>query len=262
MMLSVFGFLAGLTAGLIDSMAGGGGLLTLPFLTLALGAGAQAIATNKIVGLSGAVMALFIYRRKDRSSLKMAWVFSAAILVGSFIGSGLTARLPKELFPVLLLLTIPTILFFVLKKSLWLHADTDTLQIKPKIPIRNVLIAGFACGLYDGGWGPGGGTFMLVSLLWAARMPLLMALTASKLANTCSAGIALTHFLWIDRTLVHWPIGILVAMGMGTGAMIGARIASDRLSRIVRPALVLISLGLLLSTLIRHISDIKNLFSS
>jgi len=80
-------FITGLAAGIIDAIAGGGGLITLPVWSLYLGPGAHAIGTNKIVGTLASLTALIVYLKHGKISWKKGGVFLASIAIGSFIGS-------------------------------------------------------------------------------------------------------------------------------------------------------------------------------
>src|SRR5947209_5901322 len=96
---------AGLLAGFIDSIAGGGGLVTLPTLILIVGPGAQAIGTNKIVGSVAALVALGVYARAGHLQWKRSAAFAFWIGVGSFCGSRVSPLIPPEFFKWLLLVT-------------------------------------------------------------------------------------------------------------------------------------------------------------
>ncbi len=258
-MLIALLLMAGLCAGFIDSIAGGGGLITLPTLGIAVGPGVHAIATNKIVGCSGALMALIVYMGSIRVPWAKALGFSAWVMLGSFSGSQVSPHLPQEFFQWFLLATYPVILWTVWKKDLWIqeavaphtHEHTRGSRIHwawGGAAHPRIMAAGLACGFYDGMWGPGGGTFMLLGLLLVARLPLLPAIAASKLANTVSAGTALLGYSL--HGLVHVREGLIMAMGMCVGAYLGARLASKKAVVIVRPLLVAISTMLLLKNLL------------
>ena len=240
-----FLIIAGIVTGFIDSVAGGGGLISLPVLSLALAPGAEAIGTNKIVGTLAALVALIVYARAGHMDLKKSLLFALFIAGGSFLGSLITPHLPQSSFRWILLVMCPFILWVVLKKDLW----TQERHSRPlrKHSAFKIGLSGLACGLYDGAFGPGGGTFMFLSLLFFARLPLFTALAASKLANTTSAGVALVSYA--SRGFVHWTEGTLMAIGVIAGAFLGARFATKKAAVLVRPVLVTVS-GLLILKLL------------
>ena len=242
----LFLILAGLITGLIDSIAGGGGLISLPILSLALTPGADAIGTNKIVGSLAALVALIVYARAGHMDLKKSLIFTLLISTGSFLGSSITPHLPQNAFRWILLVMCPFILWVVLKKDLWIQ-ERDSRPLK-KPSVFKVGLSGLICGVYDGAFGPGGGTFMFLSLLLFARLPLFTALAASKLANTISAGVALVSYA--SRGFVHWTEGILMASGVIVGAFLGAQFATKKASHLVRPVLVSVSVLLMLKLLL------------
>lgn len=238
--------LVGLVAGFIDAIAGGGGLITLPFLTLMLVDPAHAVGTNKIVGTLGALTAFLIYQKQNKINIKEGMAFCVTIAAGSWTGSKITPHIPPEYFAWGLLLFSPIILWVIFKKDLLIKE-----RIREK---KNLHFAAFASaflvGIYDGGFGPGGGTFMLLALLLVAKLPLLHALTLSKLANTFSAGTALVSFGLAGY--VHWELGFTTATGMVFGAFVGSKAASKHLMKIVRPVLVVVVL-LLMITLVKKL---------
>jgi uncharacterized membrane protein YfcA len=238
--------LIGLIAGFIDSIAGGGGLITLPYLTLLLVDPAHAVGTNKIVGGLGALTAFLIYQRKNKIKIKDGMAFCLTIAAGSWSGSKITPFIPSDYFAWGLLFISPIILWIVFKKDLLIKE-----RIREK---KNLHFAAFASaflvGVYDGGFGPGGGTFMLLALLLVAKLPLLQALTLSKLANTFSAGTALVSFSM--GGYVHWHLGLTMGASMIVGAFFGSRSASKHTVKIVRPVLVVVVI-LLMATVIRKL---------
>jgi len=236
---------SGFVAGSIDAIAGGGGLITLPILSYFLGAGAHAIGTNKIVGVTGALMAFLVYRRHHPLHLKRGIVFIVFIGVGSFIGSHVTPLIPRDFFRWFLIGVSPILLLLIWNKKLWMHE-------LHAVPRGNIWLAvtGTAVGFYDGFFGPGGGTFMLLGLLWVVRMQLLPALLLSKLANTVSAGVALGSFAF--GGYVHWVDGCVMGCGMLFGAWLGAKYATKKAEKIVRPVMTLVVLLLVLSLLRVH----------
>lgn len=235
---------AGLLAGFIDAIAGGGGLIALPAISLVVGPGLDAIGSNKVASLSAAAIAFAVYLWRGHVKWKSGLLFAATVGVGSLLGS-LFARLePVGLFPWLLAITCPIILYFVWQKDLWAAREVDS---SADVSMLAVVLAGIACGFYDGAWGPGGGTFMFLALLVFAKMPLLASLAASKLANTFSATVGLATYG--AGGYVHWHEGIVLASGMLTGAFFGSNLASTRASRIVRPMLLVVVLLLVVKVI-------------
>jgi uncharacterized membrane protein YfcA len=230
---------AGLVAGSIDSIAGGGGLITLPVLSTFLEPGANSIGTNKIVGLTGALIAFIVYLRKQPLNLKKGLSFILSVGAGAFLGSLLSPLLPKLYFRYLLIGACPLVLWVVWNKQLFLQEVKD----HAKRNLSSLMIAGVAVGFYDGFFGPGGGTFMLLGLLWGVRLPLFEALMLSKLANTLSAGVSLVSYA--VQGYVHPRFGIIMAVGMTAGGYMGASLASKQAEKVVRPVLLLVVLLLL-----------------
>lgn len=235
--------LFGLLAGFIDSIAGGGGLITLPVLLWFLERGAHAVGTNKIPGTVAAFVALLVYARAGHFHLGRSLWFSLAVGIGAVCGSLLTPYIPSEAFPIILLILSPLILWILCVKDLWVR-ELDA----SKVSREKVLFWGFLAGLYDGMWGPGGGTFMFLALFLGAKLPLLQAIASSKLANTFSASFSLTSFA--ARGYVHWREGFLLASGIVVGAYLGARLTNRNAVKIVRPILAVVTLLLVLKVLL------------
>jgi len=231
---------AGLVAGTIDSIAGGGGLITLPTLSAILEPGAHAIGTNKIVGCMGALIAFCVYLKKHPLHLKKGILFVTAIGLGSFLGSLCSPLIPKVYFRYFLIGACPLILWVIWNKQLFIQEARH--HVARALPV--LFGVGVLVGFYDGFFGPGGGTFMLLGLLWAARLPLFEALLLSKLANTVSAGVSLVSYG--IQGYVHVVPGVVMAIGMTLGGFLGASFASKRAEKAVRPALAIVVFLLLL----------------
>jgi hypothetical protein len=234
--------LAGLFAGIVDAVAGGGGLITLPALMLQVGAGAHAIGSNKIPGFVAAFAALLVYAKRGHLEWRSGARFSVAISIGAFAGSLASPHLPLAAFRVLLWVTAPLVLGFVfLGKELFERAVDHRSAERSSVP--RLFVLGGVIGFYDGAWGPGGGTFMVLGLLVGTKMPVLGALATAKLANSCSALFSGLGYWTAGRVDVH--AGLRVAAGALVGATLGARLASQFTAKMVRPALALVSILLI-----------------
>lgn len=236
-----FLFFLGLLAGVIDSIAGGGGLITLPALTLMLGPGPNAIGTNKLVGTIAAGVALWVYRRAGHFDFKKSLFFALFVGMGSFIGSRTAILLPLWIFRWFLLISCPLVLWVVWRKDLWLVRQRPAEYLGHSR--FKIAFAGLACGFYDGVWGPGGGTFMFLALVFVADLPLITGLAAAKFANTLSAASAMLGYGL--GGFVHVSAAIPMVLGVSLGAFLGAKLAVRRASVLVRPVLVVVVMLLL-----------------
>jgi uncharacterized membrane protein YfcA len=242
----LFLIFAGFVAGTIDSIAGGGGLITLPSLSTLLEPGPHAIGTNKIVGTAGALMAFLVYLRKQPLHIKKGLSFIVAVGVGSVLGSVCSPMVPRIYFRYFLIAACPLILFVLWNKQGFMKEARD----QARVTWGALVTTGVAVGFYDGFFGPGGGTFMLIGLMAGARMSLFEALLLSKLANTLSAAVSLTSYG--IQGFVHTRYGLIMAIGMTAGSFMGARLASKKAEQVVRPVLVFVVL-LLMAVQIRDV---------
>ena len=248
-------FLAALIAGFVDSIAGGGGLILLPAISLIVGAGPTAIGTNKLAALAMSLAALAVFTARGHTPWRKSAVFALAAAGGSLAGSRAALLIPQAVFPWLLAVTCPLLLYVVWQKDLWtprdLQVQTDAerdgdpdgafVRLKRNLGAdAAAILGGLACGVYDGIWGPGAGTFMFLALLFFVRLPLLAALAASKVANALSAAVALGSYAASGH--VRWSLAAIAAAAALAGGFLGARQATTRAARIVRPALVIVVL--------------------
>jgi len=227
-------------AGLIDSIAGGGGLLTVPALSIVMGPGVHAIATNKVAATVASLVAMLVYFKNGHVSFRAYLSFAVVVALGAFVGSRLGPLLTPQTYKNILLLVCPVMLWVVFKRELWIR--------EPRVDLRSTtsglsLLTAFACGLYDGIAGPGGGTLMFLSLYLLVGLPLPLALGTSKLANLSSASLSFVSYA--HQGLIDFRLGGIMAAGIAAGALIGAEIGSRRSAPAARVALAIISALLL-----------------
>ena len=233
--------------GFIDSIAGGGGLITLPAYYLAGLPPALANGTNKLSALAGTSVAAGKYI----ASGHVSWRCGVASLVGSVpgasFGSFLLTRLPADYVKAGVILALPLVAFFVIKSR-------DLLPRKALIPASFTLPASFMIGLliglYDGLVGPGTGTFLMLAYVSLMGMDALPASGTARLVNLGSnfasavTMMASGHVLYL-LALPAAVFGIL-------GNYLGASLAIARGAPYIRK-LLLIVLALLLTKLIADV---------
>lgn len=226
---------AGFVAGFIDSIAGGGGLITVPALLLAGVPPVTALATNKVQGLFGAGMAAVTYARKGhvnlRTQMKPALIAFVAALLGALSVNALPTNLIRWVLPVLL---VGIAIFFAIKPGL---DDTDRHQrLSPAVfTLTFVPLIGF----YDGLLGPGTGAFFMLAFVAMAGHGILKATAHTKLLNFASNVGGLAGFLIVLSPL--WAIGLSMGAAQMAGAYVGSSLASRIGARLIKPLLVIAS---------------------
>jgi uncharacterized protein len=229
---------AAFIAGFVDAIAGGGGLITLPALLLAGANPIEALSTNKVQGSFGAVTAAITYARAGKVDLKEQWLPALMALGAGVIGALLATRMPTELLRIIIpVILICVALFFALKPGL---SDEDQVQrIKP-----SVFTALFVplIGTYDGMIGPGAGAFYMIGFVTLAGYGILKATAHTKLLNFASNIGGLVIFAVLGAT--WWFTGIAMGIAQIAGATLGARVAVRVGATVIRPFLVITSVGL------------------
>ena len=236
----LLGLLAvGFAAGLIDAIAGGGGLLTVPALLAAGLSQAQALATNKLQASFGSFAAVLFFWRRGLLRLGECRLLLACTFVGSALGTLLVQQLDAGflawLLPFLLILIA---LYFYFSPRM---ADEDS-------PARLsgllfALAVALPLGFYDGFFGPGVGSFYAAAFIGLAGMGLRRATAHTKLLNFTSNVASLLFFTLGGQ--VVWLIGLVMAVGQFAGGRLGAKLVFVRGAGLVKPLLV--SLSVLLS---------------
>lgn len=227
--------LAAFLAGFVDSIAGGGGLISVPALLLAGASPIEALATNKLQGTFGAATATVTYARAGHVRLRE----QLGMAVISAIGGGLGA-LVAHLIPVgVLRVVMPVILvavahFFALKPGL---SDRD--RVERMRPAVFAVTAVPLIAAYDGFFGPGTGSFFMLAFVMLAGYGVLKATAHTKLLNFASNIGSLAVF--IPSGAMWWGVGFCMAAAQVLGAAIGARLAMRIGSRLIKPLLVVTS---------------------
>lgn len=227
-------------AGLVDSIAGGGGLISLTAYLLAGLPAHTALGTNKLSSSIGTVVATARMARGGYIKLRLAVPAAVGAVAGSAIGAKLALLTPDGIFQILLVVALPFVAFAVLRKR---AIDTpDAAEISPRRQYAVVAIASVVLGGYDGFYGPGTGTFMLIAFTAAAKLPVKQASGEVKVANLASNVAALVTFFM--HGAVWMGLGLVAAVFSIAGNYLGAGMVMKDGTKIVRPIIVVV-LGLL-----------------
>lgn len=235
---------AGLVAGWVDAIAGGGGLIALPALLAAGLPPLQALATNKLQGSFGTLSSTIHFARAGEIDLRQAWPEAASAFIGSLLGAwlvqGIDTAWLERIIPLLLALFA---LYFLLSPRV---GDLDSHRRLDHFAFA--LLIGGGVGLYDGFFGPGAGSLFAAGYIALAGYNLRRATAHTKLLNLASNVAALLLFLLIGE--VVWEAGLVMAAGQFIGARIGAGTAIKHGATVIRPMLVTVSLALCLKLLL------------
>ncbi len=235
--LLLFLAIAGFLAGLIDAMAGGGGLITLPALLAAGIPPVQAVGTNKLQSTLGTGGAALAFARGGHMDLRRYWPAVAAAFVGSILG----ALLLQRINPAFLAALIPALLVLIAGYFLFSHRLGEA-DRHSRVGMTGLALLIGIVGFYDGFFGPGAGAFYTTIFLSLGGLGLLRATAQTKAANFASNLSALGMMILGGH--VVWIAGLVMAAANMIGAQIGSHMAMRFGGRIIRPLLVLMSLAL------------------
>lgn len=231
-------FGTGFVAGLIDSIAGGGGLITVPVL-LGIGLPPQvALGTNKLQGSFGSGSAMLHFVRAGTVTLSdcRSGIFWTAIgaALGVWAVQRLDATLLKQLIPWLL---AAIAIYTLLSPSLGAEDYHARMRSGPFY-----LVFGLLIGFYDGFFGPGTGSFWTMALMMLLGCSMLRATAATKVMNFTSNFVALLFFLSAGQ--VRFAEGIVMGVGQFLGARVGSKLVIKRGTALIRPLFITMVLAL------------------
>ena len=221
--------------GFVDAIAGGGGIITLPGYLMAGVPAHVALATNKLSSAVGTCVSTARLARGGYIDVRLALPAVACALVGSPIGARLALLVPETAFRFVLMLALPVAAVFVLRKK---SLRPETLPMAQGRRTAIMCACALGCGVYDGFYGPGTGTFLLMLLSGAAQLGVRDASGQMKAVNLASNVAALVTFALAGQ--VAWALGLIAGAFGIAGHYLGAgRVLHDG-TRIVRPVIAVV----------------------
>lgn len=222
-------FITGLSAGFVDSIAGGGGLITLPVL-LSVGLPPQlALGTNKLQGSFGTLSSAYNFISKGQVSLKQ----SIPGIIFTFLGAALGSFTVQLLDPGFIKHLVPILLFIVLAYTIF-TPELGYENREPKINRKYFfIIFGLGLGFYDGFFGPGTGSFWTAGLCIFLGLNMTKAAGETRIMNFTSNIVALGLFAMGGN--ISWSVGFCMAGGQVIGARLGSDMAIKKGAGFIRP---------------------------
>lgn len=218
----------------MDAVAGGGGIITLPAYLFAGVPIHVAYGTNKFGNSFGTAIATFNYGRGGFVRWKPGFLCAAFSLIGSWLGARLVVALSAQALQYCTMLLLPAVAIFMVMNRNIGKEEKEELTGK-KLYWRSALI-GFAVGAYDGFFGPGTGTFMVLAFTGLLGYSLINASANAKLVNLASnVGALITY---IGHGDVLFLLGIPAAVCSILGNYLGTRLAIKIGGKFIRPVLL------------------------
>ena len=215
--------LAFFIAGFIDSIAGGGGLITLPSLLFAGVPPQFALGTNKLASHFGTGTAVFNFVRSKKVNWKVVAFGIAFSLIGSFIGSKTVLIMNQEIVGKVIIFMLPlgVVATLIPRKGIVSGSELTKKDFYFKIPVICTII-----GFYDGFFGPGTGSFLTLSFFFFNRMKLIDATANAKVFNLMSNVGGVTAFIIGGKVL--FLLALPIAVANMAGNFLGSRLAIKR----------------------------------
>ena len=240
---ALFLLAASFFAGFIDSIAGGGGLIQLPALLIGLPKSetAEVLGTNKLSAVFGTTTAAALYRKQIKPDPKILIAMGLPAFLGSAGGAVLASKIPtSSMRPMVLVLLIIVAVYTWFKPDL---GKFENMRHLPKRRVQIAAIAGVVIGFYDGIFGPGTGSFLMLILVASLGYAFITASAIAKVVNVATNVGAIMVF-GINGAVL-WQIGIILGIANITGAVIGARLAIKGGSTLVRKVFLLVTVALI-----------------
>lgn len=219
-------------SGVVDAIGGGGGIISLPAYLLAGLPPQLAIGSNKLSSSVGTAVSTAMFVRRGFVEWKTALSFVVSALIGAAIGARITLLVPDRILEYGLLVVLPVVALAIFKKK---DAALTEVETTPPRFLLATFFA-FAIGLYDGFYGPGTGTFLILALSGAAGYALNHAVGYTKVINLSSNVSSLVVFLFNGK--VYIPLAGAAVIFSIAGQYVGARLVLKDGQKIVRPVIV------------------------
>lgn len=236
--------IAAFAAGFVDSIVGGGGLIQFPAIFLAFPALPHTVlmGSNKFAGFSGTVVATIQFLKRAKARWKILLPAIVCSLAFAILGARMVSHFDKETIkPLILVLLIIVAIWTFVKKEIGLHEKKG---VEGKATFFASALTGMVLGFYDGFFGPGTGSFLIVIFVSIFGFDFLNASVSAKLIN-CSTNIAALGY-FICTGAVKFEIAIPVAILNICGSILGVRLAIRKGSGFVRVFFLIVVVGMIL----------------
>lgn len=241
--LIIFVVAAAGLAGFVDSIAGGGGLITLPAYLLTGMPAHNAYAVNKFAAVTGTTIASVNYFKKGAMDVKAALIAALGSGVGSAIAAQIVMILTDGILRLMVLVAIPIVALIVFTYK----GNGDENKAPKAMTLKKAILAfliGSLVGAYDGMIGPGTGTFAIIAFAKILKYDLLTAGGNAKVVNFASNIAAMITFM--INGLVIFKIAIPCAIATIIGSQIGSHMALNKGAKFIKPMMIVVVIMMLI----------------
>lgn len=223
-------------AGFVDAIAGGGGLISLPAYLFAGLPVHNVLATNKLSSATGTLVSTIRLIKNKHIDLGLVPGTVLCALIGSTIGARLALYLDDYIFKIVLIVVLPIVAFSVLRDKDFTVTIPEGFTRKKQYII--MAICSLAIGMFDGFYGPGTGTFLLLAFTKLGKLDMEKATGNVKAVNLTSNISALITFLFAGKIL--WSLGLVASLFSIAGHYTGAGMVLNNGTKIIRPIIIVV----------------------
>lgn len=199
------------------------------------------LGTNKLGSVFGTTTAAALYRRQIKPDLRVVAAMALPAFIGSAAGASLASRIPTQsMRPIVLVLLIVVAIYTWLKPDL---GKIELLRHAPKRRIQISIAAGVIIGFYDGIFGPGTGSFLMLILVVSLGYAFITASAIAKVVNV-STNVGAIVIFGLNGAII-WQLGLILGAANVTGAIFGSRLAIKGGSTLVRKVFLIVTLALI-----------------
>jgi uncharacterized membrane protein YfcA len=237
-----FLILAAFSAGLVDAIAGGGGLIQLPALLIGLpqASTVEVLGTNKVASVFGTTASALTYRRSVKTDARFLVTMALPALFGSVLGALSASLIPTQsMRPIVFVLLVSVAIYTWRKPDL---GSIEALRYQKNKRFLVSAIAGLVIGFYDGIFGPGTGSFLMLILIYLG----FAFLSASAIAKVVNVSTNLGAIMVFGLNgAVLWQVGLVLAVANIVGGLMGARLAIRGGSTLIRKVFLFVTIALI-----------------
>lgn len=245
MLTILFLCLGGFLAAFVDSIAGGGGLISMPVLLMTGLPAHLALGTNKFAGAFGCFSSAYNYSKSGKTNIELLKKLIPFTILGCLLGVKCVLSISENILNILVFLMILIVaLYTYLKKDL---GKEDKFENLSNENIKKGIIMAFALGFYDGFFGPGTGTFLTFAFIKIYGFDFLHASANTKILNFTSNFTALILFMFSGQIL--YKVAIFYAISMVLGGYIGAKVAINKGSQLIKPIFLFMAVAVAIKLL-------------